>query len=385
MFFILKKICILLSIIIFLACYFPSPASAISAQSAVVIDAGSGRVLFSHNKDAKMGMASTTKIMTAITAIENAELDSVATVSPNAYSVEGSSMYLGLGEKLTLEELLWGLMLVSGNDAATAVAEHVSGSVEDFAELMNKTAEKVGAESSSFTNPHGLSDDNHYTTAHDLAKITAYALKNPKFREIASTRTKNIPWAGHDYDRYLVNHNKFLTMYEGCIGVKTGFTKATGRCLVTAVEKNGLQLVCVTLNAPDDWNDHKVMYDNAFSEYSAYKIKSAEEIISSAELKNGTADSVNLTAARDIFIPIKSDENTKIETMVIPFEDLRAPVTKGDTLGTFSVSIDGVACGEFPLVAAEAVEQRRIIFKPQSGSMAVSIKKVFWAWITCFD
>jgi len=359
--------------------------SALSAHSAIVIDAGSGRVLFSHNKDQKMGMASTTKIMTAITALENGDLNSTSKVSGNAYGIEGSSMYLVLDEELSLENLLFGLMLVSGNDAATAVAEHISGSVEKFSALMNKTAEKIGAVNSNFTNPHGLSDDNHYTTAHDLAKITAYALKNQKFKEIVSTRTKSMPWKDHDYNRYLVNHNKFLTMYDGCIGVKTGFTKATGRCLVTAVEKNGMTLVCVTLNAPDDWNDHKTLYDNAFSEYSPYKIKSADEIISSAKVKKGTLDTVNLSSAQDIIIPVKAGEEANIETIATPFEDLQAPISKGDVLGTLTLKIDDTVCGEFPIAAAENVELKRIIFKPSSESLATTLKKVFWAWITCFN
>ncbi len=381
----LKKIVALLSLIFLLLYISVVNCLALSAQSAIVMDANSGRILFSHNSRRKMGMASTTKIMTAITALENAALNSVAKVSPNAYGVEGSSMYLVLDEQLTLEELLWGLMLVSGNDAATAVAEHVSGSVEKFAELMNATARKIGSIDSNFTNPHGLSDENHYTTATDLAKITAYALKNPKFREIVSTRTKSIPWKDHDYNRHLVNHNKFLTMYDGCIGVKTGFTKATGRCLVTAVEKNGMCLVCVTLNAPDDWNDHKTLYDNAFSEYYPHILKTAGEHIASAEIKKGTADTVTLTTSQDIIISVKPGEEAKITTKAIPFEDLQAPVLKGDVLGTFIIEIDGQPMGEFPLVAAENVELKNIIFKPVSGNLGISIKKVFWAWITCFN
>ena len=294
-------------------------------------------------------------------------------------------MYLVLGEQLSLENLLWGLMLVSGNDAATAVAEHVSGSVEKFAVLMNTTAQKIGAVNSNFTNPHGLSDENHYTTAHDLAKITAYALKNPKFREIVSTRTKSIPWKNHDYNRHLVNHNKFLTMYDGCIGVKTGFTKATGRCLVTAVEKDGMCLVCVTLNAPDDWNDHKTLYDSAFAEYIPHTIKNAASHISSAKIKNGTADTVALTVDRDIIIPVNTGEEDKITTKVIPFEDLQAPVKKGDILGTFVIEIGGQPTGEFPVIAAESVELKNIIFRPTSGNLWVSLTRVFRAWITCFN
>ena len=381
----MKKIIILLSVIIMVLNIVCLNCFALSAQSAVVIDANSGRVLFSCNAHRKMGMASTTKIITAITALENSDINSVATVSPNAYGVEGSSMYLVLGEKLTLEELLWGLMLVSGNDAATAVAEHVSGSVEKFAELMNSTAQKIGATHSNFTNPHGLSDDNHYTTAQDLAKITAYALKNPKFREIVSTRTKSIPWKDHDYNRHLVNHNKFLTMYDGCIGVKTGFTKATGRCLVTAVEKDGMCLVCVTLNAPDDWNDHKTLYDNAFSEYIPHTVKTADEYIATAKIKSGTSDTVTLTTKQDVIIPVKTGEENKITTKVIPFEDLQAPVRKGDILGTLVIEIGGQPTGEFPVVAAEDVELKNILFRPASGSLWASLTRVFRAWITCFN
>ena len=381
----MKKVIILLCLIVMLLNIVCINSLALSAQSTVVIDANSGRILYSHNAQNKMGMASTTKIMTAITALENADINSVATVSPNAYGVEGSSMYLVLGEQLSLENLLWGLMLVSGNDAATAVAEHVSGSVEKFAVLMNTTAQKIGAVNSNFTNPHGLSDENHYTTAHDLAKITAYALKNPKFREIVSTRTKSIPWKNHDYNRHLVNHNKFLTMYDGCIGVKTGFTKATGRCLVTAVEKDGMCLVCVTLNAPDDWNDHKTLYDSAFAEYIPHTIKNAASHISSAKIKNGTADTVALTVDRDIIIPVKTGEEDKITTKVIPFEDLQAPVKKGDILGTFVIEIGGQPTGEFPVIAAESVELKNIIFRPTSGNLWVSLTRVFRAWITCFN
>ena len=276
-------------------------------------------------------------------------------------------------------------MLVSGNDAATAIAEHVSGSVEKFSHLMNSTAEKIGAENSNFTNPHGLSDDNHYTTARDLAKITSYALKNPKFSEIVSTRTKSIPWKDHDYNRYMVNHNKFLTMYDGCIGVKTGFTKATGRCLVTAVEKNGMKLVCVTLNAPDDWNDHKTMYDDAFSEYTAHKIHNKDDIIVSANVKKGVLDTVNLKTDTDVILPLKKDEINKINTEGIPFEDLQAPIKKGDILGTLTVKIGDEKCGEFPLIAEESVELEKIIFKSATQSFSVSLKKVFWEWLTCFQ
>lgn len=357
-------------------------AFALSAHSAVVIDAASGRVLFSHNANARAGMASTTKIMTAITALEHSDLSSVVTASPSACGVEGSSMYLVNGEKLTLEEILYGLMLVSGNDAATAIAEHVSGSTEKFAELMNQKALEIGAFNSHFTNPHGLSDDMHYTTAHDLAKITAYGLKNPKFTEIVSTKKKSIPWKDHDYNRSLVNHNKFLSMYDGCIGVKTGFTKATGRCLVTAVDKNNMRFICVTLNASDDWNDHRDLYNTAFGNYSPYKVKQKNDIVATAEVKKGVGKTVNLVCADDIYIPIKEGEDRNIEVSAEPFEDLQAPINRGDILGKLKIRINGEDCGEFPLCAAESVELKKIIFNPVKGDWSTTLRKVFYFWFT---
>jgi len=377
----LKKISFVIVFIILLTsirCF------ALSARSAVVLDCASGRILFSQNGNEKRGMASTTKIMTAITALENTDLSKTVTISPTASGVEGSSMYLAKGEKLTLEELVYGLMLVSGNDAATAIAEAVSGSVEKFSGLMNEKASKIGAINTSFTNPHGLSDENHYTTALDLAKITAYALENPKFAEIVSTKIKKLPQSEGGIARTLVNHNKFLNMYEGCIGVKTGFTKATGRCLVTAVEKDGMKLVCVTLNAPDDWNDHKELYNKAFSEYLPYQIKSSGEKITDAKIKRGTADTVPLVASEDIFIPLKSGEEQLIKTEIRVFEDLSAPVAKGDTLGSIDVSLDGKLLAEFPLIAGQDIAEKKQIFKKNESNVSATLKNLIFAWLTCF-
>lgn len=359
-------------------------AYGISARSAAVIDAASGRVLYEKDGDTRAGMASTTKIMTAICAIENKELDSLATVSANASGVEGSSMYLIKGERLTLSDLLYGLMLVSGNDAATAVAEHVSGSVEKFVKLMNETALEIGAYNSHFTNPHGLSDAEHYTTALDLAKISAYAMKNPTFAKIVSTKSQSVPWKDHDYNRRLVNHNKFLSMYDGCIGIKTGFTKATGRCLVTAVERDGMRLICVTLNAPDDWNDHRDLYNSAFAEFKQYTVKPKGEVMCRAEVKKGEARSVELICADNVKIPIREGEEGKISIKTEPFEGIEAPVKKGDVLGKMILSIDNKPCGELPLCAKNDVAMKRIVFKAASGDFAVMLKKVFLAWTHCF-
>ncbi len=380
----MKKLIFLL-ILAFILSVLPENTYAISARSAVVIDALSGRVLYEHNKDEKRGMASTTKIMTALCALEYGDMDKIVTISPTASGVEGSSMYLAKGEKIKMCDLVYGLMLVSGNDSATALAETISGSVEDFANLMNQKASEIGAYNTNFTNPHGLSDENHYTTAHDLAKITAYAMQNPTFCEIVSTKKKSLPTTEGGYARTLINHNKFLSMYEGCNGVKTGFTKATGRCLVTSVEKNGMQLICVTLNASDDWNDHKSLYDDAFSKFSPHPLKIANEIITSAKIKNGAESTVNLVAGQDIYIPVKNEEINNLKITATSFEDLQAPVAKGDVLGTLDIEINGDICGSFPLFAEKNVELKRIVFKASSGNIAISLKKMFVAWITCFN
>lgn len=357
---------------------------AISARSAVVIDKTSGRVLYSRNKDEKRGMASTTKIMTAICALEHENPQKIVTVSSTASGVEGSSMYLAVGEKLPLIDLISGLMIVSGNDAATAIAESVSGSVDNFAALMNQKAAELGVYNTNFTNPHGLSDENHYTTAHDLAKITAYAMQNPDFCEIVATKTKKLPPSEGGYARTLVNHNKFLSMYEGCTGVKTGFTKATGRCLVTAAEKNGLSLICVTLNDPDDWADHRTLLDSAFDTYSRVKIKSTNTVVDTASVNNASVNKVELVTASDLYIPLKDDEKDLVTTSVEPFETLTAPIKKGEVLGKIIVSIKGEKCAEFPLVAKTNIEAEKPIFKPAS-SFFDTFKKFLYAWVTCFQ
>ncbi len=380
----LKKTIFILILAIFIG-FVPKNTYAISAHSAIVLDATSGRVIFSHNANEKRGMASTTKIMTALCALEYGDMNKIVTVSSSASGVEGSSMYLEKGEKISMTDLVYGLMLVSGNDAATAIAENVSGSIEKFAELMNKKATEIGCFDTSFSNPHGLSDEKHYTTAHDLAKITAYALQNSTFCEIVATKRKNLSAGENGHPRTLVNHNKFLNMYEGCIGVKTGFTKATGRCLVTSVKKDEMTFVCVTLNASDDWNDHRQLYDKAFSEYSPQKLKNANEIITSTQVKKGTENTVNLVSENDIIIPIKNGEENDIKITVEPFENLQAPISKGDIIGTLKVSINNEQCGTFPLSSDKDVELKKIIFKPSSGSLAITIKKMFVAWITCFN
>ncbi len=236
-----------------------------------VIEVNSGRILYSSNSNDKLPMASTTKILTALTVIENFDVDREIIVPKSCVGVEGSSIYLREGEKLTVKELLYGLMLRSGNDCAECLASCLIDRSK-FIKLMNQTAKSAGATNSNFTNPHGLPDENHYTTAHDLAKISVKAIKNPIFKEIVSTKKTNISNDGYAYDRLLVNKNKLLFSYDGCTGIKTGYTKKAGRCLVTSAERNGLEIVSVVINSPQMWERTKELLDNSFSGYDMVKL-----------------------------------------------------------------------------------------------------------------
>ncbi len=272
-----KKICRLLSsavlfsiMISMLGTLFSTPALAampsVSAASAILIDADSGSVLWQQNADERRPMASTTKIMTALVALETAPLDTLLTVPSSAVGIEGSSACLKGGEAMTLEDLLYIMLLESANDAAAAIAVTLGGSIEGFADMMNEKAHELGLENTSFSNPHGLDDENHYTTAAELAKIAAAAMKNPEFVKIVSTYRCKLPLSGGGF-RYLLNHNKMLKLYDGALGVKTGFTKKSGRCLVSAAKRGDTTLIAVTLSAPDDWNDHRAMLDFGFAGY----------------------------------------------------------------------------------------------------------------------
>ena len=233
---------------------------ALSARSAVLIDADSCRVLCGVLHNERMAMASTTKIMTALVAAEAGELDRLVSVSPDAVGIEGSSIYLYAGEKLTLRDLICAMLLESANDAAAAIAIEVGGSIEGFCAMMNEKAKELGLCDTHFTNPHGLYDEEHYTTAYELAVIASRVLANKTLRKIVSSKKMTVtPIEGSV--RVLYNHNKMLAMYDGAIGIKTGFTKKSGRCLVSAAERNGLTLIAVTLDAPDDWRDHTSLLD----------------------------------------------------------------------------------------------------------------------------
>lgn len=237
-------------------------APSVSAKSALVMDAATGEVLYEKNADAKSLIASTTKIMTGLLIAETCPLGLTVSVPPEAAGLEGSSLYLKAGEEISLEALMYGMMLRSGNDAAAALAICLDGSVEAFAARMNRRAGELGLRATRFSNPHGLDSDENYSTARDLARLAAHALENDVFRQVCSAKSY-----ARD-GRSFANHNKLLWQYPGCIGVKTGYTRAAGRILVSAAEKDGHRLVCVTIAAPDDWNDHRKLLDHGFGQFT---------------------------------------------------------------------------------------------------------------------
>jgi len=350
----LKKISFLIALFLLFSGFLPQKISAlgISAKYACVIDAMSGNVLYEKNAYEKHSMASTTKIMTALVALENKPLSDIVTASAEAAGTEGSSIYLKQGEKITLEDLLYGLMLASGNDAAVAIAEHVGGDVDTFAKMMTEKAKSLGLKNTSFKNPNGLDEEGHYTTAYDLAIITKAALENEKFKEIVSTKTKNISNADESYMRTLSNHNKLLKLYPDCIGVKTGYTKKTGRCLVSAAERDGFRIIAVTLNAPDDWNDHMRMLDYAFSSYSAKPLIIKDMVLKTIPVSNGSSDRLELLADDNCFVTITGkDDLANINLKYKTPQKIDAPIKKGTIIGNVEISYKDKFLKEINLIA----------------------------------
>lgn len=342
---------ILLSLALIFAVKIPARAElAVSAEAAILMHADSGRVLYEKNADEHMLIASTTKIMTAIVVLEHCELDDLVEVDSRSAGIEGSSMYLKAGESYTVEDLLYGLLLVSGNDAASALALHVADSMEEFAELMNAKAAELGMTESSFKNAHGLDEEGHYSTARDMAKLAAYCMGNEDFARIAGTVSHTVG------EQTLVNHNRLLREYDGCLGLKTGYTMAAGRTLVTCAERDGARYVCVTLNDPDDWDDHKALYDWAFANYSFAEVIPAGlsyevPLISGAEM---TAPAETEGAA---YALIQNGERYDMELELPAFAF--APISEGERAGRAVACSDGQEIASVRIVYSEDVEVDR--------------------------
>lgn len=300
----------------------------------VVIEKTTGRVLFEHNSSKKAYMASTTKILTAICVIESFDIKQQITITKESIGVEGSSVYLAEGEIYTVEDLLYGLMLRSGNDCAETLAISLSGSIENFATIMNSTAKKAGANQSNFVNPHGLHDDNHYTTAYDLALITRYALNNSTFAKISSCKSYTATEITSNTKRNWVNKNKMLSTYDGATGVKTGFTKKAGRCLVSSAKRDNLELVCVVLNEQNHYGVTKSLLDEAFSKFSLVKLIDASKFDYSLPNKD-KSKYYRLKIEKDFIYPISTDE--KIEIQIDLPKYLKSKPSNGQKVGEIKI------------------------------------------------
>ena len=308
-----------------------------NAKAAVLIEPESGKILHSKNMDAKLQMASTTKIMSAILTIESGNIDEPFTVDSEAIRVEGSSMGLIEGDTVTKRALCYGMLLPSGNDAANAAAVAVAGSVEDFVALMNKKAEELGLNSTHFVTPSGLDDftDSHYSTAYDMAKLAAYALKNDVFREICSTKSISLDLGGRSL--WLGNTNKLLGTCEGVFGVKTGFTDKAGRCLITACERGGISLICVTLGDSTDWIDHTNLYDYGYSVLERIELGGDSYKVAAV---GGNENVVELKSEKVLMTVDKGCAERIEKTVMLP-QFIYAPTEKGSVCGQVVYSVDG--------------------------------------------
>ena len=331
------------------AVFLPFRVRALSAQKACVLDAVSGRTLLEKSADSRSLIASTTKIMTALVVCEQCNVLDRMRIPREAVGIEGSSMYLREGEILTLQELLYGMMLHSGNDAAVALAIYCGGTVEGFAELMNDKARNLGLSNTHFVNPNGLDAPGHYSTARDLAVLAAYAMENPVFYKTVSAKNIRIG------ERFLTNHNKLLWRVEGADGVKTGYTRAAGRILVSSATRSERRIIAVTIHDGDDWNDHAAMLKDGFSRYRIQTLVSEGDCLGTAEVAGGATERVEILAAESFTFPVSAEERPQI---MVPGPGFAyAPVVQGEDAGVAYVLIEGNAVGKIPVVYGRTIEQ----------------------------
>jgi len=339
-----------------LAAFLVFPCYGLSAEKAALLDGNTGRMIYEKNADQPGLIASTTKIMTALIICEQCNVLDRVRIPKEAVGIEGSSMYLAEGEILTVQELLYGLMLHSGNDAAVALAIYCGGTVEGFSELMNDKAHRLGLVNTHFENPNGLDSPGHYSSAEDLAALSAYAMKNPIFAKTVSTKNVKIG------KRYLKNHNKLLWNYPDADGVKTGYTKAAGRILVSSATRSGRRLIAVTMRAPDDWLDHRNLLDMGFSDFKVEQIVKKGQCIGQIEIAGGVSGNVHLIADADFDYPVTEKESVEIVLQEPGF--VYAPVAKGQKAADAYVCVDGSVVGKIPLIYGDTVEQEEARKEP---------------------
>lgn len=335
----------------------------ITAASAVVMEAKTGKIVYEKNGDERRPPASTTKIMTCLLALEKKgdSLDEIVTASERAATIGESSIWLKKGEKLKLEELLYGLMLNSGNDASIAIAEHVGGSFDKFVEMMNQKAKEIGAVHTHFANPNGLPNDDHYTTAKDLGLIACTALKNPKFAKFVSTKTKIIPWPGHEWSRHLINTNKLLWHLPGANGVKTGFTNKAGPCLVSSATRNGQQFVCVVLGSANIWEDSTKLLEYAFANFERVNVYEEGQKVLDFPVVNGMEQKVELLSAKPVEVVIPKGEEKKITKKAALPQAVKAPVHQGQVVGQVKIYLGDKEVGSEDLIAAKDIHPKTFL------------------------
>ncbi len=329
----------------------------VTATSAIVIEASTGHVIYSRNPDLAMYPASTTKMMTLIMALEHGGLDEIVTVSANASGTEGSTLWLDPNEKIPLNDLLYGMIMASANDASVAIAEHLDGSVVKFAEHMTNRARELGATNTNFTNPHGLPDANHYTTARDLAILASYGLKLPGFEQIVTQQEVSFYWIHDDESKLIRTENKLLWMYNGCNGIKTGYTESAGRCVVCAAKRNGIQLISVVLDGQYMWNDSIILLDYGFENISTETIVEPDKVIKTLPIISGRKKSMRVKTAGEIVVPVFKNDDAYTINYDIP-EVLTAPIVDGESIGKVRVMIDGKEIATTDVVTTADVEQK---------------------------
>lgn len=334
----------------------PSFAPWTGAKAAALMDVNSYRLLTGKNLERRLPMASTTKIMTALVAIESGRLEEMVTVKPSALQVEPSCIWLEAGERVKLHDLLYGLMLRSGNDAALAIAEFLGGSVSGFAEMMNDKAAELGLTNTHFVNPHGLHHPEHYTSAYDLARLAAYALRNPLFTAVVSCQEITVP-RENKAAWHWTNKNQLLATYPGGDGVKTGWTKTAGRCLVASANRSGFRLVAVVLHSPDDWNEASALLDWGYREFEPTQLVRQGEVVQSTPVQRGYPAEVKLRAGADFFWPARRGETASPQREIILPNVVAAPLDEGQQLGTIRIADDDGCYAEIPLLVEQTIHR----------------------------
>ncbi|MBE5801450.1 MAG: D-alanyl-D-alanine carboxypeptidase [Clostridiales bacterium] len=334
----------------------PDTGITTSAKAAVLIERSTGTILLRSNEALPLPMASTTKVMTALLALEKGNLDDVVTVGRNAYGVPGTSIYLSQGEQITLRNLLYGLLMASGNDAAVAIAEHIGGDVDTFCRMMTERAAQLGCTDTVFVNPHGLPADGHHTTAYDLALIAREAMNHPLFREIVSTRRASIPWEGRSYHRILNNKNRLLSDYDGAFGIKTGYTKAAGRCLVFGARRGDFEVIGVVLCCGNWFEEAARIMDLGFERYDFFTAFSPGETVRALPVENGIQETVSIRTSGLLGAPVVKGCLPSLEYDLPSTVPAELPV--GEEIGQARIVLDDQILSSVPLVVSETIGKR---------------------------